>query len=288
VTVDALNNPITADEMTAMPADLVFAGNRARGQVGLVVDCVAGISRRRRVHESGSLRVRFPGTPADELEAVLLNTAGGIAGGDAFDIDVSVAENARLVFTTAAAEKIYRSLGPPAVVNVRIDVASGASVAWLPQGTILFEGAGLSRRIDVTLAGSARLLLVEPIVFGRTGMGEVMRRGTLQDRWRVRRDGRLIYAEGTSLDGDISHSLAETAVARSGVAIATALIVPGDESLADAIRASGEFQGDVGVSAWNGITAVRFCASDGAALHRDMASALRAVRAAPLPRLWIT
>jgi urease accessory protein len=273
--------------MTAM-ADHDLSAIRARGRISLSVEGMSGITRRRRVHESGSLRVRFPGPAAAELEAVLVNTGGGLTGGDAFDIDVSVGDNARLMVTSTAAEKIYRSLGPPATVDVRLSIASGAALTWLPQETILFDRAALHRRIEIDLADDARLVLVEPVVFGRTGMGETVRTGELHDRWRVRRNGRLIYAEGTVLEGHVSAALDETAVANGGVAVAMALIVPGDEALTDAIHAmAGAFQGEVGASAWNGRVVVRFCARDGAALRHDVTCALGAFRAAPLPRLWI-
>lgn len=274
--------------MTLVPADRDLTAIRARGRIGLAVDNMSGVTRRRRVHESGSLRVRFPGPPAGELEAVLVNTAGGMTGGDAFDIDVSVGENAQLIATSTAAEKIYRSLGPPATVNVKISVAAGGMLTWLPQETILFDKAALRRRIEVDLAQGARLLLIEPLVFGRTGMGEAVRSGALHDCWRIRRDGRLIYAEGTTLDGQISQTLGEAAVASHGVAVATALIVPGDEAITGAIHAmNSEFQGEVGASAWNGQVVLRFCARDGAALRHDVTCALKVLRAAPLPRLWI-
>jgi urease accessory protein len=278
--------------MTAI-ADRDLAAIRARGRVSLGVEEMSGITRRQRVHESGSLRVRFPGPAAGELEAVLVNTGGGLTGGDVFDIDVSVGENARLVVTSTAAEKIYRSLGPPVTVDVKLSVASGATLTWLPQETILFDKAVLHRHIEVDLADEARLVLIEPLVFGRTGMGETVRSGELHDRWRVRRNGRLIYAEGTRLGSPISQTpisqtLGESAVANGGVAIATALIVPGDETLTDAIHAlASEFQGEVGASAWSGRAVLRFCARDGAALRHDITCALRALRAAPLPRLWI-
>jgi urease accessory protein len=272
---------------TATTADQDLTAIRARGRIGLEVENVAGITRRRRVHESGSLRVRFPGAPAAELEAVTVNTGGGMTGGDAFDIDVSVGENARLVVTTTAAEKIYRSLGPPVTVNVKLRVAAGGTLAWLPQETILFDRASLHRRIEVDLAEDAQLVLVEPLIFGRTGMGEAVRNGALHDTWRVRQGDRLIYAEGTQLSGDIEQSLGETAVANGGVAIATALVVPGDETLTDAVHAMGdEFRGEVGVSAWNGRTVLRFCARDGAALRHDITCALATIRTSPLPRNW--
>jgi urease accessory protein len=269
-------------------ADRDLTAIRARGRVVLAVEAVAGVTRRKRVHESGSLRVRFPGPASGELEAVTVNTGGGMTGGDAFDLDVSVGDNARLLVTTTAAEKIYRSLGPPVTVNVKISVAAGGALTWLPQETILFDRAVLHRRIEVDLAGDARLLLIEPLVFGRTGMGESVQSGELHDHWRVRQNGKLIYAEGTRLGGGVAATLDETAAANGGVAIATALVVPGDEAMSDAIHAmNGEFRGEVGASAWNGRAVLRFCARDGAALRHDITHALRAFRAAPLPRVWI-
>jgi urease accessory protein len=273
--------------MTAT-ADRDLTAIRARGRIALGVEAMSGITRRRQVHESGSLRVRFPGAPSGELEAVLVNTGGGMTGGDAFDIEVSVGEDARLLFTSTSAEKIYRSIGPAVTINVTLRVASGATLTWLPQETILFDRAALHRHIDVELDDDARLVLVEPIVFGRTGMGETVKNGELNDRWRVRRGGKLIYAEGMKLGGRIAQTLGEAAVANGGVAIASALIVPGDEAIADAIHAiAGTFQGEVGVSAWNGRAVLRFCARDGAALRHDISCALGALRSGPLPRLWI-
>src|SRR6202158_283369 len=101
------------------------------------------MSRRLRVHEEGSLRVRCPGPPAGELEAVIVNTAGGVAGGDRFTLDVMVEPGARLVVTTAAAEKVYRTLEPKAAIDVRLAVGAGGSLCWLPQETFLFDRAGL-------------------------------------------------------------------------------------------------------------------------------------------------
>ena len=115
------------------------------------------------------------------------------------------------------------------MIDVKLNVASGASLTWLPQETILFDRARLSRSIEADLAPDAQLFLAESIVFGRSGMGETVQEGALFDRWRVRRDGKLIYAEGVRLDGPIAQRLAASAVAKGGIAIATVLIVPGDD-----------------------------------------------------------
>ena len=270
----------------AAKSDTIFAANRAVGNVSFAVKQVAAKTRRAEVHEAGSLRVRCPGSPAEELEAVLINTAGGIAGGDRFDLDIRAGQNTRLVVTTAAAEKVYRTLGPESEICVKLDVADGATLAWLPQETILFDQARLSRTIDVSLAPDARLFLGEAIVFGRSGMGEAVEEGTLFDRWRVRRRGKLIYAEGVRLGGTIAERLGSTAGAKGGIAIATVLIVPGDEAVVETVRAlQDEFIGEVGASTWNGIAAVRLCAADGAALRHDLVHVMTAARGS-LPRIW--
>src|ERR1041385_9524794 len=105
-------------DVTAMGAkrDEIFAANRAVGHVALSVKAGGGKTRRDEVHEAGSLRVRCPGAPAQELEAILINTAGGIAGGDRFDVRIAAGQGARLVVTTAAAGKGFRTRGPGLLV----------------------------------------------------------------------------------------------------------------------------------------------------------------------------
>jgi len=273
---------------TTSAASAIFAANRARGSVRFDVQEVEGVTRRRHLHESGSLRVRFPSPEADALSAVFVNTAGGVAGGDRFDIDIVAGEGARLAVTTAAAEKIYRAQGPAAQLNIALKAAVGSHLAWLPQETILFDGARVSRRIDIDLAESASLLLCEIVVFGRAAMGERMLRGEFVDRWRLRRGGRLVFAETVRLDGDIGAKLSSPAIAKGGVAIGTALIVPGDEALVERIRElSGSLGGEVGISSWNGFAMARFCAQDAARLRADMMAVLGRASGAALPRLWL-
>src|SRR3954468_5684080 len=270
----------------AAKSETIFAANRAVGRVVLSVKSVGGKTRRAHVDESGSLRVRCPGAPAQELEAILINTAGGVAGGDELALDIAAGQGTRLVVTTAAAEKVYRTLGPDSVIDVKLNVAPGATLAWLPHETILFDRARLSRSIEADLAPDAQLFLAEAIVFGRSGMGEVVEEGALFDRWRVRRDGKLVYAEGVRLDGEIAQRLTETAVAKGGIAVATVLIIPGHEETVQAIRAlQDRFIGEVGASAWNGLAAVRLCAADGAALRHDLVHVMTALRG-ELPRIW--
>jgi urease accessory protein len=247
-------------------ASAIFAANRAQGSVTFDVHQVEGVTRRRQLHESGSLRVRFPSPEAEGLSAMFVNTAGGIAGGDRFDIDIAVGEGSGLAVTTAAAEKVYRAQGPAAEVNIALKAAAGAHLSWLPQETILFDRARVARRIDIDLAEGASLLLCEIVVFG----------------------GRLAFAETVRLDGDIGAKLTRPAVAKGGVAIGTALIVPGDEALVERIReAANSLSGEVGISAWNGFAMARFCAQDAARLRADMMAVLGRASGTALPRLWL-
>src|ERR1700682_3806652 len=265
-----------------------FAANRARGTVTFDVQQVEGRTRRRHLHESGSLRVRFPSPEAEGLSAVFVNTAGGIAGGDRFDIDISTGEGSRLVVTTAAAEKIYRAAGPAAQLNIALKAAAGAHLAWLPQEAILFDRARVLRRIDIDLAEGASLLLCEIVVFGRAAMGERMRHGEFVDRWRLKRGGRLVFAENIRLDGDIGEKLSQSAIAKGGAAIAPALIVPGGQALVERIReVAKSFGGEVGISSWHGFAMARFCAQDAARLRADMMAVLGRASAVALPRLWL-
>jgi urease accessory protein len=273
-------------ELSSAPS-AVFAANRARGAVAFDVGLVEGVTRRRSLHESGSLRVRFPSPEGEGLSGVFVNTAGGVAGGDRFDIAVAAGEGARLTLTTAAAEKVYRTPGAPAELNISLKVATGAHLTWLPQETILFDQARVLRRIDIELAEEASLLLCEIVVFGRAAMGERMLHGSFVDRWRVRRGGRLVFAETVRLEGEIGEKLARGAIAKGGVAIATALIVPGDEALVERIRENAAFGGEVGLSAWNGFAMARFCAQDAARLRADMMAVLGRASGSPLPRLWL-
>jgi urease accessory protein len=273
---------------SARVTSAIFAANRARGAVTFDVQRVDGVTRRGQLHESGSLRVRFPAPEAQGLSAVFVNTAGGVAGGDRFDIDISAGEDARLTLTTAAAEKVYRAEGGPAQLNISLKAAAGAHLGWLPQETILFDRARVLRRIDIDLAESASLLLCEIVVFGRAAMGERMLHGEFADRWRLRRGGRLVFAENVRLDGEIGIKLLKPAIAKGAVAVGTALIVPGDEALVERIRAlSDTFRGEVGISAWNGFAMVRFCAQDAAPLRADMMAVLGRASGEPLPRLWL-
>lgn len=238
--------------------------------------------------ERGGYRAKFPRTVGADLEAVIVNSGGGVAGGDRVRLSASADSGARLTVSTATAERIYRSLGPATEIDVRIAAQSGATIGWLPQPTILFSGARLDRRFEVDLAADARLILAETFVFGRIASGEVMGEGMVRDRWRIRRDGRLAFAETTRLDGDIAALLDRPTVAGGARASAlTVIVAPDAEDLRDRVRdALAECRADHGVSAWNGLLVVRALASGLDAVHDVVKRVVGIATGGAVPRAW--
>jgi urease accessory protein len=239
-----------------------------------------------RLYQSGSAKVRFCTTDDHTREAVFINTAGGLTGGDRFAWTVDLAPGARCRVVTQACEKVYRAAGDEAAaVEVRIELAAGASLEWLPQETILFEGARLARRFDVRLTPGARLLAAEAVVLGRHAMGETAIRARLRDRWRVQWGERLIFADELRLDAGPS-TAGRPALLRDATAFAFVLLIADDaEAFLDVVRQQLGDNG--GASAWDGKLICRIAAADGRDLRRTLMAVMAALRGgASPPRLW--
>lgn len=260
---------------------------RAEGSIAVRVEALGGASRAVRIAESGSTRLRLPKS-SHGLDGVMLNIAGGLACGDRMAVSAEVGPGAALTLSTPGAERVYRSDGPDVTVSTRLAVEANASLAWLPQETILFDRARLARSLEADVAPDGRLTVCEAIAFGRQARGEVVATGRLRDRWRVRRGGRLVFAETLALDGAIHALMARSTIANGAAALATVLhVAPDAESKVEAARAAlAPHEVEAGVSGWNGLLVVRMLA--GAAHHvraaaRDL---LPALIDRPLPRVW--
>ncbi|QIB32432.1 urease accessory protein UreD [Ancylobacter pratisalsi] len=278
-----------------VPATSIPVERRGQGRLSVEVHGREGRTVRGTVEESGFARARFPlsGRRGRALEAVLINTGGGLAGGDSSETTIRAARDAHLVVTTQAAEKVYRSDGSTSHIAVKLTVGEGASLDWMPQATIVFDGARIERSISAEIAPDGRLLLIEPVVLGRTARGERFASGRLYDSWRVRRDGRLIYADGLVLDGNAASTLDRRAAAGGWAAFATLLLVaPDAESRLDDVRAALGLPDDLpehleaGASAWDGMLSVRLLARDGAPLEAALRRAIAAFGIADVPRIW--
>ncbi len=243
-----------------------------------------------RFSEADGYRVRFP-RGGIGAEAVLLNTGGGVAGGDQVSFDITAEAASSATVTTQSAERIYRALGPgPARLSVRLTVGEDARLTWLPQGSILFSGARVSRAIEADVAPRGRLLMTEILVFGRKAMGETVTAGAFADRWRIRRGGRLAYADNVKLDGPIAALMSRGAIADGARVIGTILMIAADaeDKLAGVREALGASQIRIAASAWNGMLAVRCLGHDSEAVHRAVASVVPVLTGSRMPRVWAT
>lgn len=280
-----------APPVPAASDPLVPAYVRAAGGVRLRFGRAGGRTHRLDVAETGGYRARFPTTYNATSEAVLINTGGGMAGGDAMRVEVTLEAGSDAVVTSQAAEKIYRSQGADTRIETSLSVASGARLAWLPQESILFSGARLARSLDVDLAADARLVASEAVFFGRSAMGEAMTRGALRDRWRIRRDGRLVFAEDLRLDGAISETLARPAVAAGARAAATILAAGPDlQDGLERVRALASDEASGAVEFGAGIVCellvVRLLSGEAQALRRVLVTLLGHLTDRALPRTW--
>ena len=247
--------------------------------------------------QEGAAKIRLPRVyTGTHVEAVTINTAGGLTGGDRMAWSFEAGLNASVVITTQACEKIYRSQSGSASVSTDLTARSGSAIAWIPQETILFDQSALERTLRVDLAEDAVALLVEPVVFGRQAMGEVVKHGFLTDRWRVSSGGLPIHAEDTRFEGPLNKILARPAIAGGKIALATLLLVhPDADILLDRVRS---FVGDRGgASAWrvNGRNklAARFVAESALDLRRQLIPVIELCNAfitgkgrGNLPRVW--
>lgn len=276
--------PVNSNELDKL------LSQRANGVGRLSVHFKDGRSRISQLYQEGAAKIRMPKAAFDSLEAVLINTSGGLTGGDRLRWEVELHENAKAIITTQACERIYRSEGGEARIAMHIKAKKGTLLAWLPQETILFNGSALSRTLDIDMDEGAELLVVEATVLGRIAMGEQVERVSFTDRWRVRLGARLVHAEDFRLGPDAANELHAKAVTNGCLAIATVLLISEKaETYLDAARAIvGEWGG---VSAWqvggaSKLTA-RLYAPDSYALRKRLTPLLALLNGkADLPKVW--
>ena len=273
--------------MTAEPVD---PRTRQRAQaVGRAAFARAGArTEPSRLFETGGLRWRFPRSTAP-CEAVIVNTGGGVAAGDSYEITLTLEDGAAVEATTAAAEKIYRSDGPSARIATALTLGPGARLAWLPQETILFDRARLDRTLTIDMAADANLVAVETLVFGRLAMGETRIEASLRDSWRLTRAGRLVFADATRLD-HAGASLDRTACGSGARAVAILLAAAPDiEARLPELRAALETREpdvEAGASAFDGLIVCRLISASPSRLRVTAIAAIVALSGRQPPRLW--
>jgi urease accessory protein len=261
---------------------------RVRGAAYVALAQVRGRTRLRALRQEGSAKAFLPSMHGDVPEVVFLNTAGGLTGGDRLAFALDLGPGAAAVATTQTAERAYASAGGTARLGVTMRVGAGGRLDWLPQETILYDGAALARETEIALEGDATCLFAETVVLGRAAMGETVARLAFRDARLVRRDGRAVHEEPLRLDEAVLGAASGAAALGGARAFATvALIEAGaEEAVARARAALGQDGVVAAASGWGGRLVVRIAGGDGWPVRRQLARVLAALRDRPLPRVW--
>ncbi|GAB5375862.1 MAG: urease accessory protein UreD [Acuticoccus sp.] len=257
---------------------------RSDGRIEIVVAERGGRASLRRAYQAGSGKVRLLRPATDAVEALVLNTAGGLAGGDRFHLSAAVTGRP-LILSTQASERVYRAEGGRARVEQHLSVGAGGRLVHAPQPTILFNDASLARRTRIDIAGDGALTFVEGLVMGRAAMGETVRSVDLADRTDLRIDGRLAFVDALRLG---TAQLADMAMpAMLGGHRAAGLVLHRDGDLAAARdKLLAVLPETAGASLVGGVMVARILAPTHGALQDSLARALTALTGAPPPRSW--
>ncbi len=182
-------------------------------------------------YQQSPLRVFLPYSyGGDYLEIVLGNTAGGVVAGDELSVSAETKDNAAAIFTTQAAEKVYRSAGADTRMTINLIAGADSCLTWIPQETILFDGVRLRRRLDIEIEREASILAGEMLFFGRAAKGEKFTHGMVHDEWRVRYAGELRWADNLHLAGNVQHQLKSSVGFDGSNAMASLIYVAPDNS----------------------------------------------------------
>lgn len=277
------NEASATPEPGAIPAGVALP--RARGALVLSTKVRGPESAIDRLRSSGCLRALFP-RGSGAVEAIVINTSGGLTGGDALEVTAIAGAGSQLTLTTQAAERVYRASSDVARVESRLTVEPGARLHWLPQELIVFEGGRLNRRLRADLAGDAQLLLVEPVVLGRTAMGERLRDIRFRDRIEIWRDGAPLYLDALDLAGDAEARMSRAATGGGAAAMVSLVYVaPDAEAHLAPLRALMPATGGVSLLRPD-MLVLRLLAADSMILRRSLLPVLDRLSRDTLPISW--
>lgn len=279
--------PASAAVMPCWDARLTLGYERSGGRTVLA----------RREH-LGPLRVQRNLYPEGEgtCHTIVVHPPGGIAGGDRLAIAVTLGESSAALLTTPGAGKWYRSSGPAASQSLAFEVKPGASLEWLPQESIVFNGALANVTTEVRLEGDAAYLGWDIVCFGRTASGERFATGELRTRTQVSRNGRRLWLEQGRIDGD--DPLFTSPVGMAGHTVCGTLIAAGRDLSAEVMSACRAVPvteaAKAGVTRLPGVCIARWLGDSSedarhwfAALWALMRPVMHGGQADP-PRIWAT
>jgi len=231
----------------------------------------------------GTLVVQKPLYPEgdDVCHAIVVHPPGGIAGGDELELTVRAKAGARALLTTPGAGKWYRTAGPWAHQRIALEAGTGAVLEWLPQETIVFEGAAAELESDIRLAPDARFIGWEILRLGRTASGERFKRGQLRTRTVIRRDGRVAWLERARLEGGFD--LLDSPLGLAGEPVFGTMLAAGpqlDAGLVAACREPQPREGTGAVTCLPGVLIARYLGANSEAARGYFAQLWRILRPA--------
>ncbi|SEV93360.1 urease accessory protein [Aliiroseovarius sediminilitoris] len=256
--------------------------------MNLTVVAAGTQTRLRNLRQSGSLKCLFPRKAEGGCEAVLVNTAGGVTGGDRFTVAATAQTDAHLTITTQASERAYASVGEDSGhITSALTVKSGGHLNWLPQETILFNNCHLKRSLHVALEQGASALICEPVIFGRALMGEQLSNAQFEDRVEITRNGKPVFLDQVRLRANIENTLSRPHIAGSNRAMVSLVyIAPDAEARLTTIRSLLPETGAASLIQEDQLVC-RILAPDGYLLRKHLLPALNLLTRNQLPKCWI-
>lgn len=271
------------------------AMQRGQGYGRLVVHGGKNGNRIVDLMQRSPVRIMFPTIEGRSCsEAVLINSGGGVTGGDKIDYHIVAMNGSNIAVTTQAAEKLYKAISLPAVISTRLEILEGAQLAWLPQETIVFDRSQFRRKTELDIAPSAEVLVAELLVLGRAAHGEKLAEVSIHDEWRVRKNGRLIWADAFRLTTPIAGHMNRRSLLGDCAALCT-LLYSGTlvEVMQSLIRKAAPSDGSwVGSTIVNGLLVIRIAARDAASLRQavvvvlELFSATKGQGCFQVPKMW--
>lgn len=249
-----------------------------------------------RCHD-GPLVVQKPHYPEGDsiCHAIIVHPPGGIAGGDELELTARLGPGCGALLTTPGATKWYRSAAAWARQKITFTVGAGASLEWLPQETIVFDGALADARLDVEIIGDGTFIGWEILCLGRTGSAERFSRGEWRARTMIERDAKPLRFEQARLTGN-DRALESPAVMDRVPVVATLLAASAKltPSLLAACRGIAPISGQGAVTLLPGLLVARYLSASSEAAKGYFTQLWQVLRPTLIgqpgiePRIWRT